>query len=200
MLAISFGSPELRTETLARLERIHSVVSGTLEDGTTYSALDRDRQYWVLATLTDTVIEVDRRYMGRMRPRDRAAYYEESKALARAFGVPDVLVPDDYPAFRDYFAERVATLEPTAESREVADNLMRPRVPLVPGPAWLPFNLVTTELLPTRLQHRLGIRDLNAAELATVRAAQLSMRNSVAHISGGLLANPLNGRAIRRAA
>ncbi len=200
MLAISFGSPELRTETLARLERIHSAVSGTLEDGTPYSALDRDRQFWVLATLTDTVIEVDRRYLGRMRPADRTAYYEESKALASAFGVPDELVPDDYQAFRDYFAERVATLEPTARSREVAATLMRPRVPLVPGAAWLPFNLVTTDLLPRRLQRELGIRDLNAAELAAVRAAQVSMRNSVGHISGPLLANPLNGRAISRAA
>ena len=200
MLAISFGSPERRAEVLERLERIHTAVSGTLEDGSSYSALDRDRQFWVLATLTDSVIEVERRYIGKMRRGDRVAYYQESKPMAAAFGIPDDLVPDDYEAFRDYFAQRLATLEPTEDSREVASTLMRPRVRFVPGIAWMPFNLVTTELMPTRMRHQLGMRDLNRAELATVRAAQVSMRNSVAHLTGGLLANPLNGRAIRSAA
>lgn len=200
MLAISFGAPQRRAEVLERLERIHTGVSGTLGDGSPYSALDRDRQFWVLATLTDTVIEADRRYLGKMRRGDRGAYYEESKSLAAAFGIPDNLVPDDYEAFRDYFAERVATLEPTGDSRDVASTLMRPRVPFVPGFAWLPFNLVTSELMPSRLRHQLAIRDLSRTELATVRAAQVSMRNSVAHLTGGLLANPLNSRAIRSAA
>lgn len=200
MLAISFGTPRRRAEVLERLERIHSRVSGELADGTRYSAMDRDRQFWVLATLTDTVIEVDRRYLGKMRRADRSAYYEESKAMAAAFGVPDELVPDDYEAFRDYFAERVEALEPTDASREVAATLLRPRVRFVPGPAWLPFSLVTTELLPRRLRRKLAIRDLNTAELAAVRATQMSTRNSVAHLSGGLLANPLNGRSIRSAA
>ena len=53
MLAIGFGSPERRREVLDRLERIHSAVQGQLDDGTPYSALDPQRQYWVLATLTD---------------------------------------------------------------------------------------------------------------------------------------------------
>lgn len=200
MLAIAFGTPQRRTEVLERLERVHTAVSGTLEDGTPYSAMDRDRQFWVLATLTDTVIEVDRRYIGRMSHGDRATYYAESKAVATAFGIPDELIPDDYEAFRDYFADRIATLEPTDDSREVAAILMRPRVPFVPGFAWLPFNFVTMELMPSRLREPLGMRRLNAAELATVRAAQVSMRNSVAHLPGLLLANPLNGRAIGRAA
>ncbi len=62
--------------------------------------MDHDRQFWVLATLTDTVIEVDRRYLGQMRSRDREAYYEESKRLANAFGIPEALVPD-YGSFRE---------------------------------------------------------------------------------------------------
>lgn len=181
-----------RTDPLGRLE-------GTLESMLAISFGTPDRRFWVPATLTDTAIEVDRRYFGKMRGKDRANYYEESKLVATAFGVPDDLVPEDYEAFRDYFAKRVAPLEPTGDSRDVASTLMRPRVRFVPGFAWLPFNLVTTELMPSRLRHELGMRDLNRAELATVHAAQVSMRNSVAHLAGGLLANPLNGRAIRSA-
>ena len=70
----------------------------------------------------------------------------------------------------------------------------------VPTAAWVPFTLVTTDLLPRRLQHLLGIRDLNPAELTTVRATQLWLRNSVAHLAGAWADNPLNGRALRSAA
>ena len=136
----------------------------------------------MLATLTDTVIEIDRRYLGHMRRADREAYYEESKRMAAAFGVPEDLVPPDYAAFRSYFADKVATLQPTAASREITRELMGPRIRGVPGFAWLPFNLVTTELLPARMRRELHLRDLNAMELATVRTAQLSTRNSIAHV------------------
>jgi uncharacterized protein (DUF2236 family) len=200
MLAVSFGTPERREAVLAGLEKAHAKVRGRLADGTDYDALEPARQFWVLATLTDTVIEVDRRYLGRMKPADRAAYYEESKRLAAAFGVPEGLVPADYEAFRDYMAERFATLEPTEQSRDITATLLVPRVRYVPGIAWLPLTLVTTELLPRRMRGELGIRDLNPAELATVRAGQLAMRNSLAHLGGLLTANPLNARAIRRAA
>jgi uncharacterized protein (DUF2236 family) len=197
MLAISFGSPGQREATLAGLERAHRAVSGDLGDGTPYSAMEPDRQFWVLATLTDTVIEVDRRYLGWLRPADRARYYEESKRLATAFGVPESLVPAGYDDFRDYMAEKVATLVPTEASVDITRSLMAPRIPLVPAAAWVPFNLVTTDLLPRRLQHLLGIRDLNAAELATVRATQVWTRNSVAHLAGAWTDNPLSGRVLR---
>lgn len=190
MLAISFGTPERREATLAGLERAHASVAGELADGTPYSALEPDRQFWVLATLTDTVIEVDRRYLGWMGPAERVAYYAETKKLADAFGVPANLVPKDYREFREYFDGMVATLEPTDDSLDIAASLMSPRIPHVPGFAWVPFNVITTELLPTRLQHALGIRDLYPGELAAVRALQLGTRNSLAHLAGTWTHNP----------
>lgn len=200
MLAVSFGSPQRREATLAGLERAHRAVAGDLGDGTSYSAMDADRQFWVLATLTDTVIDVDRRYLGWMQPPDRCTYYEESKRLAHAFGIPDPLVPANYDEFREYMADKVATLMPTEESIDITRSLMAPRIPLVPTVAWVPFTLVTTDLLPRRLQHLLGIRDLGSAELATVRATQLWMRNSVAHVAGAWADSPRNGRSSRSAA
>lgn len=199
MLAISFAGPERREAVLAGLEKAHARVSGRLEDGSHYDALEPVRQFWVLATLTDTVIEVDRRYLGKMGPPERAVYYEESKRLASAFGVPDELVPSDYEAFREYMADRLANLVPTAASREIAATLMTPRVRHLPGFAWMPLTLVTTELLPRRIRRELGVRDLNTAELASVRAAQLAMRNSLAHLGGALTANPFSSRAIEAA-
>jgi uncharacterized protein (DUF2236 family) len=202
MLAISFGSPERREATLAGLERAHASVAGELADGTPYSALEPDRQFWVLATLTDTVIEVDRRYLGWMGPAERVAYYEETKRLADAFGVPSNLVPRDYREFREYFDGMVANLQPTEDSVDIATSLMSPSIPHVPGPAWVPLNLVTTDLLPSRLQHALGIRDLYPGELAMVRAAQVATRNSLAHLAGSWADNPVlrRRRLVHRAA
>jgi uncharacterized protein (DUF2236 family) len=200
MLAISFGSPQRREAVLAGLEKAHEKVRGRMADGTEYDAMDPHRQFWVLATLTDTVIEVDRRYMGKLKPDDRIRYYEESKRIAAAFGIPEDVVPPDFDAFGDYMAERIATLRPTDQSREVAATLLVPRLRYVPGVAWLPLTLVTTELLPRRLRRGLAIRDLHPAELAVVRAGQVTMRNSLAHVGGLLAANPINGRAIRHAA
>lgn len=200
MLAISFGSPERREAVLAGLEQAHARVRGTLSDGTPYDALEPARQFWVLATLTDTVLEVDRRYLGRMGRADREAYYQESKRLAAAFGIPDELVPGDLAAFEAYMAEQLVGLEPTSESRDIAETLLTPRVPYVPGIVWLPLTLATTELLPTRMRRLLGIRGLNPAELAGVRAAQMAMRNSVARLGGRFFDNPLNSRSMDRAA
>jgi uncharacterized protein (DUF2236 family) len=200
MLAISFGSEEARERMLARLERIHSHVKGSLADGSSYSALDADRQMWVLATLTDTVIEVDRRYGGKMKEVDREIYYRETKATAGAFGVPDDLVPDDLSAFRDYFAEKVATLGPTEDSRDIAKTLMYPRMRPLPRRTLVPFSMITKDLMPARLLAELGFSRLSPAELGTVRAAQVVLRNSVAHVSGSILSNPLNSRAVQRAA
>ena len=200
MLAIGFGPPEVRREVLARLERIHKGVTGTLEDGSPYSALDPELQYWVLATLVDTVLVVERRYVGELTEPDRERYFEESTAMAGAFGVPESIVPRNLGEFRAYMADRFASLEPSAASIDVASTLVRPDLPWVPGQAFVPLAWITTELLPSRLRSRLGIRDLTAAELAAVRGLQALSRTTLPRVGQVLSANPLNGRAIRGAA
>ena len=200
MLAIGFGSPTRRQETLDALERGHARVNGTTADGQGYDALDPDLQYWVLATLVDTVLQVERRYVGRLRESDRAEYFQESKHLARAFGVPESAIPADLDAFRGYMADRFATLEPSADSIDITRNLMRPGVRWLPDTGFVPFNWITTELLPPRMRRHLGLADLNPAELAAVRSARAVSRATLPHLGQVLSANPLNGRAIRGAA
>ena len=60
---------------------------GTTAEGEKYRAND-ELQYWVLATLVDTTFEVERRYVGEMRRADRERFFEESKLMAGAFGIP----------------------------------------------------------------------------------------------------------------
>lgn len=197
MLAIGFAPPRRRTEVLGQLDRIHRRVTGATPDGTPYEASDPELQYWVLATLVDTVLEVERRFVGRLRERDRERYFEESTALAGAFGVPESLVPTDLRGFRDYMQDRFATLRPSSQSVDITASLMRPGMRFVPDPAFVPLNWVTATLLPARLRHELGVADLNPAELAAVRSSAVVLRATLPHLTGVLGANPLNGRAIR---
>lgn len=196
MLAISYGSPERREKVLADLRDMHRKVRGRTSDGSPYSALDPALMFWVLATLTDTVMVVDHRYLGRMNERDRVSFYDESRQLADAFGIPASFVPADLAEFRTYMADTVRSLRPDDDSREIARSLLQPGLKWVPDLAFVPLEWITTELLPTPLRQRLWIDDLSAAQLAAVRSARAMSRRALPHVPGGLGVNPFAGRAI----
>jgi uncharacterized protein (DUF2236 family) len=196
MLTIGFGMPARREQVLADLREVHGRVRGRTSDGAPYSALDPQLMYWVLATLVDTVMVVERRYVGRMRHADRERYVDESRALADAFGIPERFVPQDLAAFRAYMAERVAAIEPDDDSREVTRTLLQPGLPVVPDLAFAPLDWITTELLPATIRHRLGLSDLHPAQLAVVRSAQAMSRVTLPLLPPQLSVSPFAQRAL----
>jgi uncharacterized protein (DUF2236 family) len=196
MLTIGFGTPERREQVLAELEQMHRRVRGRTSGGSPFSALDPQLMYWVLATLVDTVMVVERRYLGRMRQVDRERYYDESRSIAEAFGIPDRFVPDDLAQFRSYMAERVAAIEPDDDSVDITRSLLQPGLPMVPDLAFVPLDWVTVELLPTTLRRRLGLSDLGVAQLAAVRSAQLLSRATLPLLPPQLTISPFAGRAL----
>lgn len=151
MNTIAFGSPDEAREVLDRLRRVHGGVTGTV-DGSPYEANDPELLLWVHATLVDTVLEVERRYLGLLTEDERWQYYDESKSIARAFEIPDELIPDDLVAFHHYVDHQARSLEVTDTARTLADSILRPRVPLVPAPVWEPLRLITVDLLPRPLR------------------------------------------------
>lgn len=157
MYTISLGSPRLAAETLARLRRVHDGVTGELGDGSRYRANDPALLLWVHATLIDTVLTVEERYLDILSVSQRAQFYEESTRLASAFEIPDALVPGDLAAFRAYLDEQVSTLEVSATARRLSRAILNPRIPLVPSPLWEPMRLVTVDLLPRRLRDGYGL-------------------------------------------
>lgn len=196
MLAIGFGTPERRRAVLDELAEVHRSVRGRTSDGRAYTAMDPALQQWVLATLVDTVMEVERRYLGRLREVDRERYYDETRVMADAFGIPDRLVPGDLRAFREYFADTVASLAPDDDSRTITKSLLQPGLRWVPDAAFVPIDWVTLELLPTRMRRELRLRDLTPGQLTAVRAAQVASRRTLPLLPEVLATNPLNRRAI----
>jgi uncharacterized protein (DUF2236 family) len=196
MLTIGFGTPARRDEVLDELRAMHGAVRGRTTGGAPYSALDPALMYWVLATLVDTVLVVERRYLGRMRRADRERYFDESRALADAFGIPERFVPENLDEFRSYMADKVASLRPDEDSIDITRSLLQPGLPRVPDMAFVPLDWVTTELLPTPLRHRLGLSDLNAAQLTAVRGAQTMSRLALPLLPSQLSVSPFADRAL----
>ena len=160
---IAFGSPARSARALEGLEARHRRVTGTTAAGEEYSALDPALTLWVHATLIDTALTVDHRYLGLLGRDDRARFYEESLLLAAAFRIPDDLVPPDLASFRAYVDDVAGSVEVGADARSIARHVLRP--PLS-GPAGGAVGVlaaplleaVTADLLPGRLRRAYRLR------------------------------------------
>jgi uncharacterized protein (DUF2236 family) len=175
MTTISFAPADEADQQLAALEAVHSTVRGTLPDGTAYSALDPAAQWWVLATLIDTALTVEARYLGRLTRADREQYYAESARIAGAFNIPESIRPPTYAAFRGYMDQMVEALPVDDRARQLARSIMRPKVAFVPGPAWDLVSLVTVDLLPRALRERYDL-PWDGRRRRVVGASQVAVR------------------------
>ncbi|HEY3238604.1 MAG TPA: oxygenase MpaB family protein [Acidimicrobiia bacterium] len=192
MTAISFGSEARARSTLDGLAAVHARVRGTLPGGVPYSAEDPVLQWWVLATLIDTVLRVERRYLGRLSPPDRARYYDESRRMAAAFRIPDEVVPPDLPAFLAYMRQRVATLEVTPTARTLSRPVLRPPFRLLGPPLAEMVALVTVDLLPARLRDAYGL-PWDARRRLVVRGSQAAVRAVLPRLPPMLRCLPVMG-------
>jgi uncharacterized protein (DUF2236 family) len=159
---IVFGTGPESAEAAASLRRVHEGIRGRDDAGRAYRALDPKLLMWVQATLLDTSLLIYDRYVRRLGDDERAAYYEEMKPVGEAYGIPRRRMPGDWAGFRDYFDGMVDNgLRVTATTRDVADSVLNPELPL---PARLPampaveaLRLLTVGALPERLRESLGL-------------------------------------------
>ena len=137
-LRIVYGTRTAARSEIRRLNALHTTITGP-----TYRARDPELSLWVHATLVDSTMAVADAWLGPLSAVRRAAYYAETLAIGRAFGVPDALLPRDVAAFDRYVAAMLVPGGPVRVSqiaRELAAVILRP--PLAPLAALLP--------LPTR--------------------------------------------------
>jgi len=117
---------------------------------------------WVHATLIDTTLLIYDRYVRALSESERAVYYEQTKPVAEAYGIPRRSQPADWAAFRDYFRGMLAGgLRVTETTREVADSVLEPDLPLPARPPLWPaieaIRLVTVGTLPSTLRSELDL-------------------------------------------
>lgn len=165
MAMIYFGSKTQAEKTAQRLWRIHSAIQG--EASKPYSANDPELLLWVLATLTDTTLQVFEKMPLRGLPADwKERFYEESKIAANLLGIPGEQYPHDLPAFEKYFRVMMESevLGSSPVCRELAQAIVQhPRAPKKIA------HLLAAGWLPLPLSERLGIRASSNSEAVLQR-------------------------------
>jgi uncharacterized protein (DUF2236 family) len=124
---IIYGSTSAARGEIRRLNALHRGIRGA-----GYSARDPVLALWVHATLIDSTIVGNDLWLGPLSRARAARFYEETLPIARAFGVPDRMIPPDLDAFDAYVAERLApgggvVVGDTA--RELAHTILNPPLP-----------------------------------------------------------------------
>jgi uncharacterized protein (DUF2236 family) len=153
-MAIVFGDRDTALAAARGVNQAHARVQGS-----DYRALDPDLLMWVYATLADTALVTYEAFVKRLLPRERDEFHQEFKLLGELLGIPGDRFPNTVRDF-DGYMERMVSSGPVrvdARARELAEQVMRPRVWLLPGPAMIPLNVVTTGLLTPALREQYGL-------------------------------------------
>lgn len=144
-LAIVYGSTSTARAEIRRLNELHRRVSGPVRDprarevsgAASYDARDPSLGLWVHATLVDATIVAHDAWIEPLDRPDRLRYYEETRPIGRAFGIPDRLLPVDLDAFEAYLADQLGPGGPihvTPTARELARFVLVPPLgPLHPA-------------------------------------------------------------------
>lgn len=185
MLTIVFADAAGALGAVAEIERAHVGVEGALAaavgrlpPGTVYAARDPALALWVHATLVDSALVTYERFVGPVRPHERAAYWKQSKTIARLLGVPDEMLPATFTAFSRYMATMVAgdELAIGTDGREAAGAILRPSIALGVNELFRVNGFVTAGLLPPVVRARYGLAWSIAHEAALSALAATSRR------------------------
>ncbi|MFL5680772.1 MAG: oxygenase MpaB family protein [Chloroflexota bacterium] len=173
-LRIVYGTTAAARAEIRRLNELHRSIGGAVEDatarerhGATYSARDPELSLWVHATLVDSTIVAYDRWLEPYDRTARARFYDETRPIGRAFGIPDTLLPRDLAGFERYMDDMLRpggpiTVTPTA--RDIGEAILHPPLgPVVPALRWLPAPLYSwtlwpaVGLLPARIRDEFGL-------------------------------------------
>ena len=159
VFAMVYGDLDDAIAAARAVHRIHERITGPIPEtagrfaaGATYRANGPEALLWVHATLWDTSIQVYELVVERLPDHVKAEYYEETKRFAWLFGIPDDVLPPDWPSFAEYVARMLAsdTLAVTREAADMGRFLFEPLHPIVAS-LTRQSALVTAWLLPEHL-------------------------------------------------
>lgn len=131
-LTIVYGSLPVARAEIQRLNTLHTRVVGV-----GYDARDPELSMWVHATLVDSTLVANDRWIAPLGSVRRERAYQETRPIGRAFGVPESMLPSDLAAFDAYVAAMLAPtgpVHPGPLARELAAVILHPPLaPLLPA-------------------------------------------------------------------
>jgi len=195
-MAIVFGDRETALAAARGVNQVHARVRGR-----SYSATDPDLLLWVHATLMDTALVTYETFVKPLVSREREDFYQEFKLLGELLGIPRDRFPTMLRDFDAYLEEMITSgpVHVDQRARDLAKLVLRPRLRLLPGPAMIPFEVVTAGLLPAALRDQYGLA-WGAGQQRAYRLAVRTVPRLVALTPPLLRVWPLPGRSVRLAA
>jgi uncharacterized protein (DUF2236 family) len=153
-MAIVFGDRETAMTAARGVNQVHARVKGH-----DYRALDPELLLWVHATLMDTALVTYETFVKPLLSREREEFYQEFKLLGELLGIPRDRFPTTLQNFEAYMAGMIdgGEVRVDTRARDLAKLVLRPPIRLLPGPAMIPFDVVTTGLLPPVLREQYGL-------------------------------------------
>lgn len=184
-----YGGPQLAHDTGTRVRAMHKLIKGEMPNGERYHALEPKAYAWVHATLADAIVRGTDLFIKPMPAYDKAAFWEEWRAMGKLLGVRDRDLPESWNDFGDYFDSMVGeTLERTESVDDVFAALREPPPPevrFVTDSVWkvarLPARraawIGTAGMLSPQLRERFGLNWKRGHDLefrAMARALRMS--------------------------
>ena len=169
--------------------------------GEDYHALDPDLLLWVHATLVDSALVTYETFVQPLAADEREDFYQESKLLGELLRHPARShFPPRLSDFNAYVAGMIdgGPVAVTEQARALGRLVLRPRLRLLPGPAMVPFEVVTAGLLPATLREQYGLR-WGAAQRRAFRLAVAAVPRVVALTPPVLRVWPLPGHNVELA-
>jgi uncharacterized protein (DUF2236 family) len=196
MDAIAWGSKADADRATRRVRAMHARARGTLPraagrfpSGTPWAADDPELLLWIVACLVDSAVLVYERYVTRLTPAQREAYWADYRVVGRLFGLRDEDMPATWADFQTYMEDMLASgdLHVTPTAREVGiDVVLRPPVPLKVRPLVELANVITVGLLPGTIRRGFGFSWDPARALAVRGGAEYVKRVLVPLLPGSL--------------
>lgn len=181
VLTVSFGDQAQVRGAVGHVARSHRPVQGTLPApsaslpaGTPYRADDPHLSLWVFSTLIWCAVEGTDAFLGPVPGDERDAYYRDMIRMARLFGVPEALMPEDYTGLRRYLDRQLdTTLDVGPTARLIARQILHPDPPILPWPVRSLPAVVAAGILPPALRKSYGLpwRRRERISFAAVRIA-----------------------------
>jgi uncharacterized protein (DUF2236 family) len=191
----TYGSTDEATALIAHVQMIHDQVSGTLPDGTPYSANDPDLLTWIHVAEVSSFLAAYLRYRDPQLPAaEQDRYYAETAIIAEKLGATEV--PKSRAAVAAYFQRVRPELGYDHRTREVARALLEqpPATPAIGAFMKLVFQ-AAEDLLPPWAAQMHGFKPAPLSRPA-VRAAARSLGT----VLRWALHSGVEARARRRAA
>ena len=169
----TFAHRDEAMNAIERVNRIHTKVSGTLPDGTPYSATNPRTLAWVHVTEASSFLAG---YLRHVRPDmpgyEQDEYYRQFAVIARALGADPV--PTSRNEAEELFRELRGDLQSSPEAREIAQLVLTQRPPGTPPGLQSVLGGDAVEMLPPFARTMLGLQRPGIAALPA-RAATWGM-------------------------